>query len=49
MRHFKNNIVLFITTFLFYFNVNGQSLNFKNTVPLKAANFQKKINDKNVK
>jgi len=48
MRYYKNHIVLFITTFLFYFNVNGQSLNFKNTVLLKAANFQKKINDKNV-
>jgi aldose 1-epimerase len=48
MRHFKNHIVLFIITFLFYFNVNGQSFYFKNVMPLKAANFQKKINGKKI-
>jgi aldose 1-epimerase len=50
MRHFKNHIVLFLTSFLVFYNlvVNGQSLNFNNVMPLKAANFQKKINEKNV-
>ena len=50
MSYFKIYPFLFISFFLFYYNfdVNGQSLNFKNVMQLKAANFQIKINGKDV-